>query len=408
MASRIWLALLLFQLATAAPTPADGAVAARDVEAFSARDTLLERDGEENWSKYGTNKNSPLIGTPAREPRAGVDYVKALLDPTKQPALFKDSPCDYAYSRQATSGPLNLWEKGSSPLVDTNVAQGGVGDCGFGSSIGAIALTGHSQYLKDRVKVNGTTWEFKFTWLGKDHIVRVDDQLPAKIGGPDWCNRFLGYQPAGPSKSWYVPLVEKAAAKLLDAYPEIRSYPDQPGGYNAMQGIWPHKALEILTGRSGKRLNREFTGLDDNLIKALEKCLTGPEPCVVGTPSVEYGDNFLGSASFNGEAWEVPDGAPFVSGVFSNSTSAPDFWDSIDYDLKSAHNTIVPSHAWAIDKRNTNYTPGADIRKVKVRILNPWGKNVKPWAQTNAINAIDISFSTLVSLITALFTVEDI
>ena len=50
-------------------------------------------------------------------------------------------------------------------------------------------------------------------------------------------------------------------------------------------------------------------------------------------------------------------------------------------------------------------TPGG---KVKVRILNPWGKNVKPWAQTNAINAIDISFSTLVSLITALFTVEDI
>lgn len=407
MASRLWLAVLLFQLATAAPTPADGAVEATNAPITRDTINIIERDDGTDWDHYGTNENSPLIGAPAREHRAGVDYVKALLDPTKLPALFRDGPCEYGYSHQATSGPLTLWETGSSPIVDVDVAQGGIGDCGFGASIGAIALTGHSQYLKDRVKVNGTTWEFKFTYEGKDHIVRVDDQLPAKTGGHDGCPPFLGYGPAGPAKSWFVPLAEKAAAKLLDAFPEIRSHPEEAGGYNAMQSIWPDRALALLTGKKGKQTFRDTPGLDEKIVSALKKCLTSPEPCVIGTPRVLDGDDWFGTERVNGK-WKVPFGEPYVSGEFSNSTSRAKFWDSIDHDLNDAHNTFVPSHAWAVDKRFTNYAPGTDLRKVKVRILNPWGRNVNPWTETNAKNAIDVSFTTLVSLAISVFTLESI
>ncbi|EKD03270.1 hypothetical protein A1Q2_02380 [Trichosporon asahii var. asahii CBS 8904] len=410
MASRLWLALLLFQLATAAPTPSEGSVEIRGVEAANApvqRDTIIERDDDINWDRFGTNENSPLIGQPAREHRAGVDYVKALLDPTKQPAIFQLAHCSYAYSHQATTGTLSLWESGTSPLIDVNVAQGGVGDCGFGSSIGAIALTGHSQYLKDRVKVNGTTWEFKFTWKGEDHIVRVDDQLPAATGGEN-CNGFLGYQPAGPTtKSWYVPLAEKAAAKLLDAYPEIRSNPNSAGGYNAMKGIWPDRALALLTGQKGTQIWRQRPGLDEGIVKALEKCLTSPEPCVLGSSGVSRGDKLFGSEEFP-DGWKAPHGESYVSAVFHNSTTRPNYWDGVDYDLQDAHNTLVPNHAWAFDKRKTNYTPGADLRKVRVRMLNPWGLNPKPWQQTDAKNAVDLSFTALASFIDSVFTLEDI
>lgn len=413
MASRLWLAVLLFQLATAAPTPAEGSVEARDLEAANApvpRDTIIERD-DEDWSRYGTNKNSPLIGEPARESRAGVDYVKALLDPTKQPALFKPyGDCVYSYEHQAKSGQLTLWESGTSPIVDVNVAQGGIGDCGFGASIGALALGGHSQYLKDRVKVNGTTWEFKFTYKGEDHIVRVDDQLPYRLptAGQN-CNNFLGYQPAGPAKSWYVPLVEKATAKLFDAYPNLRTYPDRPGGYNGLQGVYPDIALELLTGKKGKHTYRKNLGLkDEALVAALEKCLTSPEPCVVGTPDVADGNYWLGSAQFRNGGWEVPAFEDYVAAFFSESESHKTLWDSVDHDLNEAHNTIVSTHAWALDTRNTNYKPGDDLRKVKVRILNPWGVNPTPWQKVDARNGVDISLSALAGFIDGIWTVESI
>lgn len=416
MASRLWLALVLFQLATAVPTPPGGAAVdviaeARDVEhvAVPLPRTIIERDEDDDWSKHGTNTNAPVVGGPGPDHRAGVNYEKALADPTKQPELPAGGKCQYAYAHQAKNGgALSIFESGTSPIVDTNVKQGGIGDCGLGASVGAIASTGHAKLLQDRLKVTGNTYEFRLSYQGKDVTVAVDDQLPALSGGLSTCNPFLGFQPAGPSKTLFTALLEKAVAKLQSAYPEAKTYPDHPNGYLGLEGIWPDLALELFTGSKGKRVGRSKRGLDATLLKALEKCLTDDVPCVLGTPHPDDAVNLLGGESAAG-GFKVPFAQNYTSAVVSlDPRVGITFWHTVDHDLQDAVNSLVPSHAWAVDKKHSTYTPGGDIRKAKVRILNPWGINPAPWTQEDAPNAVELSLPTLASIITAVFTVESI
>lgn len=417
MASRLWLALVLFQLATAAPTPADGAAADVVAEdrnfnpgAAHVPRKIIERDENEDWSRHGTNANAPIVGGPGPEHRAGVNWEKALGDPTKQPDLPEGGKCQFAWAHQAKNGPLSIFESGTSPIVDLNVKQGGIGDCGLGASVGAIASSGHAKLLQDRLKISGNTYEFRLSYQGKDVTVAVDDQLPAKSGGLDTCIPFLGFQPAGPSNTFFTALLEKAVAKFQSAYPETKTFEDSPNGYLGLEAIWPDLTLELFTGSKGKRIGRTKKGLDQTLLTALEKCLTDDEPCVIGTPNSEddkdvkimFGEGTEGS-------YNVPFGQNFTSGVISlDPRPGITFWHTVDHDLEDAINSIVPSHAWAIDKRHSTYTAGADIRKSKVRLLNPWGVMPTPWTHEDAPNAVELSLPVLASLITAVFTVEKI
>lgn len=410
MMSRYWLALVLFQLAAAAPAAEAGA--GLDGSIPVARGAVAERATGEPFYP-GTSVNSPSLGGPRPDQRILTDYQQALSDPTKQPELPSYNGCSFAYVHQSQGGELPIWETGASPLVDLDVAQGAIGDCGFGSAVNAIILNGHTKYLQDRLKVNGSTYEFTFTINGVDQVVAVDDQLPALSAGPSTCWTYLGYKPAGPSKSAYVPLLEKALAKLLDARPDLKANSEGPKGYLGLEAVWSHWVLSMLTGKGAVMISRPqgAYGLAPNLVAAIEKCLTVDIPCVIGTPnstdSLVYP---LGPQQVAGE-WDVPQGEDYVSAVFTPVLDNPkqkDYFHILDHDLKDAYNTVVPRHAWAIDRVHSTYTPGGDIRQAVVRLINPWGYLPKPWTQLDAPNALDLSFPALASLITHLYTLQSI
>lgn len=384
MVSFTTLGLVLFSLVNAAP--------------------VEERQLEEVSWQRGTEVNAPDVGVAPPNHRAGVDFEKALSDPTKQPALPVKGRCTYAY--QPYQKTVQAIAAANPFVVDKNVYQGGIGDCAFGASVAAIALRGKSQILRDNLKVNGSTYEFTFFPHGEEVKVVIDDQLPADTGAAPSCAPLLGFQIApknDPTQIAYVPLLEKAVAKYQDAR---QPKDDGSTGYPAMEGIAGQHVLEMLTGGKGTRHNRVRDGLDEVMVETLGKCLTGSDPCLLSSPPV---DDAYGQAHFNpvnATHWNVPKGESYNSALITKNNQTG-LWQVTDYDNGGAVNSFVGGHAWAIDKERSRYDPN-DLRKSVVRIVNPWGLNKNPWHELPEKNGVELSFPATVSLFRAVMTIEDI
>lgn len=414
MAARLWLALALLQLATAAPSSPGGAgvgiaAEARDVIDFDAIfGNLVKRQATEDWSEYGTwKKSSPLIGTTSSDKRTAADFQKALTDPNAQPATPTGGNCTYGYANSYPSPALTIWDSGTSPVSDLDVHQGGIGDCGIGAAVASVAANGYAHILKDRLSISGHSYTFTLSWKGVDHKVVVDDKLPILVSGPEHCSDLLGFRPSGPNNSSYVSLLEKAIAKLTDAYPELKKEATLPNGYKGLDGFWPEYALEIITGKKHNCVTRAKPGLDPIILNALKKCLTDPQPCIIGTRDTAFGDEILGPHDPDG-SWAVPYGENYISAVISVSNDKNKFWHSVDHDDNERINTLVTDHAYALDKTHSTYTAGGDIRKAKVRLLNPWGANPGPWQKMDTADAIELSLPDLASITTSVFSVDSI
>lgn len=407
----LWLALVLFQLASAVPTSPDAAAGAphlRDAAPLTGKRNLHVRD-DVDWSPgtpwRGTNVNAKSVGKLGPDHRAGQDFLGDLKNPSAQPTLPR-SFCNYEYQ---PSDKAVVFEPTGHPVTDLDVAQGGIGDCGLGASVAAVAVTGHAQYLKDRLNIRDRSFEFKFSINGTDTLVAVDGQLPTLTGNnPPKCLPYLGFQISGTNNNTaYVPYLEKAVAKYLLAFPAAKSI-EETRGYLTLEGIWPDIALELITGAKGRRVFREKPGLDEGILKALDRCLTQNEPCVLGSPWTgepwdSFGDNH------NGTTFPLPFGANYTSATLVVDKELDQFVVT-DYDYetgKNTTNTIVPSHAWAIDKHKSEYDPN-NLRESKIRVLNPWGENLKPWTEQDAPNALELSLPALASIFDAVFTVESL
>jgi len=132
---------------------------------------------------------------------------------------------------EMTTNP-SLW--GSKGVRPAAVQQGGLGDCWWLSTAAALAEEDDGARVKAVItNKNEATgiYEFKFFRNGNFEKVVIDDRLPVSRSS----SRDSMYARKSPNGAWWVPLMEKAAAKFYGRYSNLV-------GGNMKQG-W-----EMLTG----------------------------------------------------------------------------------------------------------------------------------------------------------------
>lgn len=126
-----------------------------------------------------------------------------------------------------------------------DVKQGGIGDCGLGASIMALAAGGWTPYIKKmfvkQFDGNERNIVANFHKDGTVYPVTIDDQLPVLQNANAFCWPYPGYQPVNdaadpgpngnypPTPIFFMPLFEKAYAKFLDRFPEWSASPAAKG-----------------------------------------------------------------------------------------------------------------------------------------------------------------------------------
>ena len=245
--------------------------------------------------------------------------------PTMMNAQAAEAVGTYALAH--ASGPLFV---NGAPSPD-DIDQGAAGDCYFLSTMATIANT-HPEVIRDLIKKNddGT---FTVTFKQPDGRggfsdvpVRVDDQLYerqykdgagnvfATMAAYGTSNRETSNQPQATEKALWLPLVEKAYAKL------------NGGSYeNIGNGGWPRKVMTDVLGR----------------------------------PSTSFDASTLAPA----EAWNrikaaVDSGAPICASTLTDDASVANYTNS----------GLVHGHAYAV--LGASEHDGAQY----VKLRNPWGK----------------------------------
>ena len=215
-----------------------------------------------------------------------------------QPAI----PSNVSYTT-TMQGPGYYWgvlfDRGANFEVGSNdVVQGFIGNCAIGASIISIAEAGmfHGNLpLGIANKAPKPYFDVKlYSAPGQLAVQQIDDMLPwsafNKLEG------FLGYQPAidsvnTPASSnnantvLSVPYIEKAMAKLLDKYPNLKPDPTLTG-YAALSGISVQTTLMALTGKTPLVMVRPPNADTNGGITWHSEvlwCLQNVAPCVFGT-----------------------------------------------------------------------------------------------------------------------------
>ena len=166
-----------------------------------------------------------------------------------------------------TDATPNFW--GAKGIQPNGVRQGSVGDCWFLASASALAEVPERVkrvVWNDSYDKNGA-FRFNFWVKNKWHGVNIDDRLPANWSGkPYSTGRSL-------NGAWWMPLMEKAYAKL-----------DQ--NYERIIGGMGYEGLRTLTGMPTVYLNHNYgtnaTAVAESftLLKALsEKNFPMTTPC---------------------------------------------------------------------------------------------------------------------------------
>lgn len=377
------------------------------------------------------------------------------------PGPKKDEPdankrCEYGSYAHVLGGDGSaslgaLWAlEGYVNLVASDVRQGGIGDCGLGASVMALASGGWTRHLTNRFQRVGTgegSYEVRLAKFGVDQVVAIDDQLPIlTAGSPAYCFPYPGYQPVNdaakpsedgtykPTPIFFMPLLEKAFAKFLDANPELKSTGPEVSGYLGLEGISPAYALAALTGGTPKAVHRTVGGFDVPILAALLTCMTGSAPCVIGTTNATTLEG-LGVPDTYGSVWLNP--AAGSTGYTPGETSGMAASDKptsnstytiIDFDQvvktekgdRSTAITLVGTHAYALDhSQSTDWPLQTSVKSIidaRMAILNPWGLNPCSWPGGGCgkdggiypmASKVPISLRSLAQTIYSVYTVEN-
>jgi hypothetical protein len=259
---------------------------------------------------------------------------------------------------------------------------------------------------------------FQFKYPGMEATVLIDDTLPTSTNG--LCSTYLGFQPTpdavcqnpstgayDPTNVFFVPLLEKAFAKYIDAYPALRSQQTRDKGltgYRGLTGIRPDIVLASFTGGQPQALYRDLESTAP-IILALLRCIRDDIICAVDTypaslegmgPKDEFGVVHLlgdsGWASSN-DQWNQ-----------TLSYTVIDF-DNLNAQGRSHLQEMIGLHAYGIDYLSTPF-PGI------VKLLNPWGCNPTYSDQNGYCSSLngpqlEMSLRVFVSMLRAVYWVED-
>ncbi|GMK59027.1 hypothetical protein CspeluHIS016_0700420 [Cutaneotrichosporon spelunceum] len=393
--------------------------------------------------EQGTNKNTDAFGSGSSN--------------SNVPRSPGDCTYEYRYvlggDGSASSG--SLWAlEGFVDLVAADVQQGGIGDCGMGAAVMALASGGWTSLIKKsfvRVGEGEGSYEVLLKKDGVTQRIAIDDQLPFLTGAAPGssCWPYPGFQPVldaalpGPNGNYpptpifFMPLFEKAFAKFLDANPDWKAAKPEETGYAGLEGVNPAYVLAAITGGKPVSVPRTTPGLDGPIIAALLRCMTGSAPCAISTGNSTTLEG-LGPVDASNVIWLNPtaNGAAGPSGYNPGETSgmlasdkpgSKSTFTIIDFDQvrktpegdRSTVVTFVGNHAYAFDRsRSTTFPFPASITSlldIRMTVLNPWGANPCQWPGGGCGTggsyyepaALPFSFRTLAMSIIGVYTVED-
>jgi hypothetical protein len=386
------------------------------------------------------------------------DWNALRVSPGAQPEVPLPNPepslrCEYAYEHvlggAGTTSKGALWAlEGYVDLVAADVKQGGIGDCGAGAAIMALAAGGWTQYIKQMFvkSFSGDTRNIVavFRKDGTTYPTLIDDQLPVLQNANPNCWPYPGYQPVndaadpGPDGSYpptpifFMPLFEKALAKFLDFATDWRVTPAGYTGYAGLEGVPPHYVLAAVTGGTPKAVYRTKDGFDGPILAALITCMRGVAPCVIGTTNAVTLDG-LGT-EVDGSIWLNPAGDASVprgytpgqtSGLLASDSPASEHTYSIvDFDQlidmpqgqRSTALTMVGNHAYAFAWQRSTQPPWqSPMVDWRMRFLNPWGNNPSQWPGGGGAgrgawddpSEITYSFRTFAQTVGGVYTIEN-
>lgn len=230
----------------------------------------------------------------------------------------------------------------------------------------------------------------------------VNDELPRLISSTLRCPEYLGYQPTyrisasapegGISRAYWVPILEKAWAKYLDAFQFLSSRPEL-SGYGTIRSSRADNVLAAITGGTREAVGRgDYTALT----KRLRTCLTSDAPCVWGSGSYEafargdYGDGFTDES----DLFLFRNNADAVLGIVQRARTSTGavfsshlrIYDINNQPVELGRRVRLPvKHAYAIDRANSFWSTNA--KRCKVTLINPWGYSpIDCPNDTNGIN----------------------
>ncbi|KAL1407852.1 hypothetical protein Q8F55_007288 [Vanrija albida] len=407
----------------------------------------------------GTNKNAIVFpGGPVRvrQPARWFErFHKRQQGVFSQPDPPTPNPapgltCNYAYEHvlggAGTTAKGALWAiEGYVNLVAADVHQGGIGDCGMGAAIMALAAGGWTRYITNmfvKQDWSGTDRNIKATFK-KDGVtseILIDDQLPVLQNFNPNCWPYPGFQPVNdaaypdlsvPTPIFFMPLFEKAFAKFLDANPTWKSTKPEVVGYEGLEGVNPAYVLAAVTGGTPKSVWRTKDGFDGPIIYALITCMRGLAPCAISTTNSTTLEG-LGTPK-DGSIWLNPAGSAAVPGGYvpgetsglmaSDAPTSRSTYTVIDFDQvqktpqgdRSTAITMVGNHAYAFEWQASTHVPITEpMVDWDMRILNPWGSNPCQWpggcgggGAFDEPARVTTSFRSFAQNIIAVFTVEN-
>lgn len=186
---------------------------------------------------------------------------------------------------------------------------------------------------------------------------------------------------ANPTNVYFMPLLEKAWAKYLDAFPQYR-YPDvakdpKAKGY---AGIWSTPASNALAAFTGGKAVSTPRGT--KLLAALKRCLTQSSPCVICIPEIaDLGtvgklsnggaDVYLGPVGDrSGRIHRTTTGEKDGKTVYADRFRITDN-DNPDAKGQARIVRLPGHHAYAIDRKKSLWKE--NLRQGRITLINPWG-----------------------------------
>ncbi|KAH8658370.1 hypothetical protein BX600DRAFT_469036 [Xylariales sp. PMI_506] len=359
---------------------------------------------------FGTNESTDFI-IPTTTPQfslVGADLEAVLLDDTKQPTIPRtgNDGCGYAHRPQLTfqNGRLPLADflRPSNRLEIDDIIQGSIGDCGFGASLLSLIANGQRQEISDALvrKSDPSLMVAQFFVPDTETLIPnapaivntkavrfiVDDSLATRDPFIDNspCPEYISFSPSvvDSRRIAFVPLLEKAFAKFLDANPDLKINQD---GYGGLTGIVARNVLQSITGGTARIYERFSPGLDLDMASFFVKCINMRRACVLGVPPAT--DPRLGTA-VNGNI-DTPAGQITINSG-SKTFTLREIGTNRDI-------TIIGQHYYGIERTQPIDGKLITFDNAEVTLHNPWGCNVDPNSELSCAAGVPRSFRVKLS-----------
>lgn len=247
--------------------------------------------------------------------RASNEVAEWLQMDTRSVQSFRDCATTKTLAPGAT---LFLQGDGDHGEIDINdVSQGGLGDCYMIASLAAVAQQ-NPDLIKKMIRDNGDG-SYTVTFYEKNQFIGIETpgftkkEITVKLDGSEYAE--FGDSTDQNQEVW-VRVIEKG-------------YAEWKGGYSAIEGGWPHNALEAITGIDSVNYTPSSLKIDD-LASALKS------------------------------------GGAVTAGTFRDVTLGPiDLPDITDSSSYYTNNQLIQGHAYTVT--------AVDSAAGTVTVRNPWG-----------------------------------